>query len=372
MIYFDNAATTFPKPKCVYQSVLKCIEKYCGNPGRSSHTLSVRSDEEIYKAREAIARLLNIDKPEYVIFTKNATEALNLAIKTAIPQNSHVIISNIEHNSVVRPLFSLSKTKNLQYSCFAAEGDVKREIKSLLRKNTSAVICNLLSNVNGKEIDMMAVSEVCRENGILFIADASQRLGHKKTDLKSIPCDILCAPGHKSLFGLQGVGFCVICDGKIRESFIEGGSGSDSMNPYMPEYLPERYEAGTLPTPSIVGLRSGIDFINRVGIDNIEKKLGVLTDTLIEGLAEFKEVSFLSGENGIVSFNVTSLPSTKTASILDSYGVCTRGGFHCCGGAHRMLGTEKSGTVRVSFSYLNTKSEIERFLRIMQKVIRLV
>lgn len=371
MIYFDNAATTFPKPKCVYRSVLECLRNYCGNPGRSSHSLSLRSDEEIYKAREAVAGLLNIENPEYVIFTQNATVALNLAIKTCIPENSHVIISDVEHNSVVRPLFSLSKTKGVEYSVFSSLGDVKQEIKSLIRKKTSAVICNLLSNVNGREIDMKAVSEVCRENGLLFIADASQKIGHMKIDLGATPCDILCAPGHKSLFGLQGVGFCVICDGKIRDSYIEGGSGSDSMNPLMPEFLPERYEAGTLPTPSIVGLRSGIDFINEIGIENIEKHLKELTDTLKAGLAEFKEISFLSGENGIVSFNVGTLPSTQTARILDSYGICTRGGFHCCGGAHKLLGTEASGAVRVSLSYLNTEAEIERFIRVMRNVVRL-
>ena len=368
MRYFDNAATTFPKPNCVYDSTIECIKNYCGNPGRSSHRLSLRCEEEIYRAREAIARLLNIDNPEYVIFTQNATYALNLAIKTVVPKGSHVIISDIEHNSVVRPLFALSKTSGVEYSVFSSSGDVKAEIKSLKRKNTVAVICNLLSNVNGREIDMGAVSEACRDEGILFITDASQKIGHKKIDLTATPCDILCAPGHKALFGLQGVGFCVLCDGKIRESFIEGGSGNSSMNPEMPEYLPERYEAGTLPTPSIVALRSGIDFINKVGIENIEKHINFLTDTVKERLSELKRVSFLSGKNGVVSFNIKNISSVETAALLDRCGICTRGGFHCSPGTHKILGTDKFGSVRVSFSYLNKAHEIESLFSALKEI----
>ncbi len=369
MIYFDNAATSFPKPPCVYRSVRECIKCYCGNPGRSSHALSQRSADEIYKAREAIAALLNIDNPEYVIFTQNATHALNLAIKTAIPEGAHVIISDIEHNSVIRPLFALSKARGIEYSVFSSDGDVGAQIKFLIRKNTKAVICNLLSNVNGKEIDMRAVSDVCRENELLFIADASQKIGHKAIDLKVTPCDILCAPGHKSLFGMQGVGFCVMCDGKVRKSYIEGGSGSESMNPEMPEYLPERYEAGTLPTPSIVALRSGIEFINKVGLSAIEKHIEKLTDSLKERLLDFTDISFISGENGVISFNIKDMPSSKAATLLDGYGICTRGGFHCSPSAHRLLGTDKTGTVRVSFSYLNKLWEIDSFCRALKEII---
>ena len=368
MIYFDNAATTFPKPECVYKSIRECIECYCGNPGRSSHTMSQKSAEEIYKTREAVAGLLNIENPERVIFTQNATHALNLAIKTAIPDGAHVIISDIEHNSVIRPLVSLARTHGVEYSVFSSSGDIEENIKSLIRKNTKAIICNLLSNVNGKEIDMKTLSELCRKHGLLFIADASQKIGHKAIDLKKTPCDILCAPGHKSLFGIQGVGFCVMCDGKLRESFIEGGSGSESLNPEMPRFLPERYEAGTLPTPSIASLRSGIDFINKIGISNIERHLEMLTKALKERLLDFDKVSLVSGENGVISFNILNAPSTKIASLLDEYGICTRGGLHCCPGAHRLLGTEKIGTVRVSLSYFNQECEIEGLCRAIEKI----
>ena len=368
MIYFDNSATTFPKPECVYENVIECIKTYCGNPGRSSHALSARCDEEIYLAREAAAGLLNVKKAEEVVFTQNATYALNLAIKTTVPRGSHVIISDIEHNSVIRPLFSMSKNFGVEYSVFDGSRDIRKEITSLMRKNTVAVICNLLSNVNGKEADMKTISDICKENSLIFIADASQKIGHIDINLKQTPCDILCAPGHKSLFGIQGAGFAVFGDGVTRESYIEGGSGSDSKNPEMPEFLPERYEAGTLPTPSIVALRSGIEFIKSVGISNIKNHIDCLTQTLSDILDSCKAVSFLSGENGVISFNIADIPSTTAVGIFDKYGICLRGGFHCAPLIHKRQGTDKHGTVRLSLSYLNSKADVEAFSRALREI----
>ena len=366
MIYFDNAATTFPKPKCVYRSVIECIKTYCGNPGRSSHALSVRSEEEIYRAREAVASFLNIKNPEYVVFTENATHALNIAIKTAIPDNSHVIISNIEHNSVLRPLSALAKSKGVTFSVFSVGGDVEKEISSLIQDNTSAVICSLMSNVNGHLTDMKLISDICHRNSLLFIADASQKIGHFNIDLANTPCDILCAPAHKALFGIQGAGFAVMCDGKVRESFMEGGGGSESMNISMPEYLPDRYEAGTLPTPSIVSLRSGIDFINSIGLGNIADHINKLTAYATEILISHKKTSFLSGEGGVISFNIGSVPASECAAFFDKNGICTRAGLHCAPLAHKMLSTENDGTVRISFSYFNTLSEIDTFYKVLK------
>lgn len=370
MLYLDNAATTFPKPGYVISELNDCIRRYCANPGRSSHKLSVRAIEEVYKAREAIAALLKFDKPENVVFTENATYALNLAIKTAIPDGAHVLISNKEHNSVVRPLEKMKRKNGVSYTVFNAEGDVIKNISELMRENTKAIVCTSASNVDGSAVDIKSISKFCKEKSLLFIIDASQRIGHHEIDLSNIPCSILCAPGHKALFGLQGVGFALFCDEGKRESFIEGGSGGDSFYTTMPEFLPERYEAGTLPTPSIVALRAGIEFIGEVGIDEIANHLDNLTSDTVSMLSCYKEVENLRGFGGVVTFNLANTPSYDVAEMLDKYGVCVRAGYHCAPGMHKFLGTEKHGSVRISFSYLNKKSEINYLDRVMKRVCK--
>ena len=369
MIYFDNAATSFPKPRCVYEKLEECIKSYCGNPGRSSHALSRRSDEEIYNTRELVSRLLGLHAPERVVFTQNATHALNLAIKTTVREGSHVIISDIEHNSVIRPLNAICKNKNVSYSVFSLLGDVRKNLLSAIKPNTETVICNLLSNVNGELLDMKTVSDVCREKSLKFIADASQKIGHIDINLDKTPCDILCAPGHKGLFGIQGAGFAVICDNLTRDSFIEGGSGTDSNKADMPLYLPERYEAGTLPTPSIVTLGAGIDFIHSVGIEEIYKKINFLTELLVSELESLKIVSYISGKNGVISFTLNKIPPMRVAQLLDDNGICVRAGLHCAPLIHKRLGTDKNGSVRISLSFFNTKNEIYAFLKILKEII---
>lgn len=369
MIYFDNAATSFPKPQCVYEKLEECVKTYCGNPGRSSHALSRRSDEEIYKTRELVSSLLGLDAPERVVFTQNATHALNLAIKTTIPEGSHALISDIEHNSVIRPLNAISRKRNATYSIFSVFGDVRKNLLSKIRQNTKTVICNMQSNVNGEEADIKTISEICREHSLTLIADASQKIGHTDINLEKIPCDILCAPAHKALFGIQGAGFAVICDNTVRDSFIEGGGGTDSTKADMPIYLPERFEAGTLPTPSIVALGAGIEFIQSVGIERIHEKINLLTELLKNELKTQKSINFLSGKNGVTSFSVNGIPSMRLTQLLDREGVCVRGGLHCAPFIHKRLGTIKDGSVRISFSFFNTSEEIYAFLKILKDII---
>lgn len=370
MLYLDNAATTFPKPRSVISELNDCIRHYCANPGRSSHKLSNRAIEEIYKAREAVVELVNYDKPEKVVFTENATYALNMAIKTVIPDGAHVLISNKEHNSVVRPLEKMKIKNGISYSVFNAEGDLRKNISELITKDTKALVCTAASNVDGSVVDIEAISDFCRDNSLLFILDASQRIGHHRIDLSKTPCSILCAPGHKALFGLQGAGFALFCDDTLWDSFIEGGSGGDSINPLMPEYLPERYEAGTLPTPSIVTLRAGIDYIKRIGIDEIGAYLDELTEKTLLRLSDYESVENLRGCSGVVSFNLKNIPSHTVAEMLDKYGVCVRSGYHCAPGMHKFLGTDKSGSVRISFSVLNKRIDIDSFDKALRKVCK--
>ena len=368
MIYLDNAATTFPKPKCVLKATEECIRKYCGNPGRSSHRLSLKTSEKIFEAREKISNFLGIKSPENVVFTQNATHALNLAIKTSLDENCHVITSNIEHNSVIRPLYAMAQKRGVTYSFFDTSEDIEKSIASLVQSNTKYIISTLASNVFGREVPLEILSETAKKYGLGLIVDSSQLIGHKKIDLSKTPCDILCAPAHKALFGIQGAGFLVFLDKKARETIFEGGSGNDSKNPAMPDFLPERFEAGTVPSPSIISLLAGIEYINEVGIGEIENKLQCLSERCADVILSIRETNLYEYGNGVLSFNVSNVPCEIISSELDKYGICTRSGLHCAPVAHNTIGTLNIGTVRISFSYLNRMSDIDRLYKALKSV----
>ncbi len=365
MIYLDNAATSFPKPRCVIRALNECVNEYCGNPGRSAHTLSIKSSEKIFETRAKIASLLKYQNPENVVFTLNASYALNLAIKTTVRENSHVIISDIEHNSVIRPLEAL-KMRGVEYSVFKANESFEEEIAKLLKDNSSCLIVNTNSNVTGEEISIERLYKIKQKYNLKLIIDASQTIGHREIDLSSGNVDVLCAPSHKALFGIQGAGFCVFCDGELRESFIEGGSGSESMNPRMPSALPEHFEAGTLPTPAIASLYAGLDFISKVGISEIEEKLNFLTEEVKARLLSVDGINIVGGNCGIISFFHNTIPSHVIAEKLNSFGIAVRSGFHCAPLIHKRLGTLNGGTVRVSLSYLNSKRDIDALYRALK------
>jgi cysteine desulfurase family protein len=366
MVYFDNAATTFPKPRCVISELNKCLRYYCGNPGRSSHFLSLKAAEKIYECRENVAELLHYPYCENVVFTLNATYALNIAIKTTVPHGSHVIISDLEHNSVRRPLERMKNTDGICYSVYSTEEDLKSSIESCITKDTSTIISTLASNVTGKRIPLKILSDISRENGLKLIVDASQYIGHYDIDLSKTPCDVLCAPGHKSLFGIQGCGFLIICDKEARESFIEGGSGSDSKSPNMPIHLPDRFEAGTPSTPSIVSLKKGIDYIRERGIEEISSKIESMTEIITSYMSENKNIKLYGDGCGIVCFNYKDIPSSLIGDELSKRGVCVRSGFHCAPSAHRRIGTDVSGAVRISLSYLNSRKETDILFKVFK------
>ena len=368
MIYFDNAATTFPKPKGVIEAVSSCISDYCGNPGRGSHILARASAEAVYDTREKIAWLLNLDTPENVVFTYNATYALNLAIKTLIKENCHVITSDIEHNAVIRPLEKLKRTIGIDYSLFDSDGDIEENIRKLIRTNTACIISTLASNVNGKPIPLKLLSSLSAEYGIKLIIDASQYIGYHNIDLKESPCDVLCAPAHKSLYGIQGCGFAVFKESKIKDSFIEGGSGTDSKSPFMPSVLPEGYEAGTLSTPAIVGLRAGIEFINSASIYSINSKIYCVSSVIKDRISTLSDLVLYPSYGSVIAFNHKSYDSEKLCSYLDSQGICLRGGLHCAPSAHKKLGTLDRGCARISLSYFNDEKDAEGLFLALKKL----
>jgi len=363
MIYLDNAATTFPKPKAVFEEMGKCIKNYCGNPGRSSHSLSQKSAEKIYAVRSLLADMFSA-QAENVIFTYNTTYALNIAIKTLVKENSHILISDIEHNSVLRPVYACCKYKGCSFDTFSSSGensDIIQDIYSKIKRNTSILICTHQSNVGSRRLPIKQIGKLCYEKGIKFIVDGAQSAGVLNIDVSDMKIDALCFPSHKSLYGPQGVGAIIFGNEYIGRTIIEGGTGINSLDAEMPDFLPERYEGGTMSTPSIIGLGEGVKWIKSIGIDKIRDHEEELYTTLLELLHLDNRINVYcmnSYPGNALMFNINGLSAAYTSSLLDKQNICVRGGFHCSPSAHRILNTGDGGAVRVSFSVFNTKKEI--------------
>jgi len=339
-----------------------------GNPGRSGHKLSVYSSEKIYDTRAQICGLVGIDEPERIVFTENASYALNLAIKNSVKSGDHILISDIEHNSVLRTVDRLSRECACKYEIFPHDAKVS-DIELLINDNTSLVVSNAVSNVNGCENSLKAISKLRQKYNFRYVIDASQMLGHKRFLNTEYKCDILCAPSHKALFGIQGSGFCVFFSDPLSGGFIDGGSGNESRKRSMPDDLPERFEAGTLPTPSIVSLGEGIKYINTISIEAIEEKISVLSSASQDRLLSIPRIEIYGAQNGVVSFNIKDIPSHIVAKLLDENGICVRSGLHCAPLAHERIGTITTGTVRISFSYFNTIKELDKFYKILREIV---
>lgn len=368
MIYLDNAATTFKKPDSVLHAVKKCIKKYSANPGRSGHSISLSASELLYDTRCAVASLFNYPNPENVVFTMNATYALNMAIKTLINRKCHVIISDREHNSVLRPLKILSDTLGIEYSVYNSRANnVYHEIESHIREDTYAIISTLASNVTGEKIPLFLLSELKRKHGLLLILDASQAAGHIPIDLGAAEFDAFIAPGHKALMGIMGVGFCIF-NKSPEVSFIEGGSGSESRSEYMPNNLPESMEAGTVPLPAIASLKSGIEFIKMKHVECIERRLNILMKKCTEMVRDIDGITVYGDENGILSFNICGIPAEEVGRRLSEKKIAVRAGLHCAPLAHKSIGTYESGCVRASFSYFNTEKEVDSFITALKNI----
>ena len=371
MIYLDNAATTYPKPKKVLKSVEDCIKKYCGNPGRSSHFFSIKTSERIFEARESVARILGHTRPENVVFTQNATYALNMAIKGCVSFGDHVLISDIEHNSVLRPLVALKKEGVIDFSVYNSFGNIENNIEKEIKPNTRLLISSLSSNVFGRKIPLDILYSVASKYNLILILDASQLLGHEEIDVSGMRGYIVCAPVHKGLFGVQGAGFLCVCEDISLKPILEGGSGNESKNPEMPMYLPERLEAGTLSSPAIISVIEGVKFIEKQGISEINRKMKMISDRYADILRENKHCVVYDYNESLISFNVASKSASEVAYEFNKYGVAVRSGLHCSPLAHKLLGTENIGTVRISFSYFNRPRESDIFFKALKNVTSL-
>lgn len=376
MIYLDNAATTYPKPEIVYDAVLDCMKNYCANPGRAGHKLAMKAAREIYDARENIAKLFNIDNPMNVIFTSNATDSLNLAIKGSVVPKDHIITTSMEHNSVIRPIKALEKdgVENTIVNC-DKDGFLNiEELEKAIRPNTKLIVSTHASNVCGTLIDIKKIGEVAKKHNILFLADVSQTAGVYDIDVKDMNIDMLAAPGHKCLFGPQGTGILYVREDLKIDILKEGGTGSNSEDLFQPDLVPDRYESGTNNTPGIAGLNAGIKFIFKEGIENIRKYEEELCEYMLNRLEEIPNIIIYGTKDinkraAVIALNIDNMDSGEVTYLLDSeYDIATRSGIHCSPLAHTTLGTLEQGVVRFSLGYFNTKEEIDKTIEALKNI----
>mgnify|MGYP000941246762 FL=1 len=377
MIYLDNGATTFPKPKVVTDKIMECYLGYAGNPGRSGHKLAMKMDLEIYETREKICKLINGTEVLNVIFTFNATDSLNLAIKGVLEEGDHVITTSMEHNSVLRPLNQLRKEGKIELSIVYADdkGYIDpQKIFEALTPNTKMIVTTHMSNVFGTIVDIKAIGDFCKENNILYLVDASQSIGVLDIDVQEMNIDLLAFPGHKALFGPMGTGALYIKEGIIVKPLKEGGTGSYSHSIDQPELYPDSLESGTPNGVGIIALGKGIDFINEVGLENIRNHEMSLKNYFIELLKDNEDVILYGTlddrQGAVVSLNVKDMDSSEISYILsDEFDIYTRPGFHCAPLAHKTMGTEELGAIRFSFGYYNTLEEIDKTVEALLNII---
>ena len=379
MIYLDNAATSFPKPRRVAEEQLRCMQIYGGNPGRGSHALALAAAEKIYECREELASLFGAQNPESVIFTMNATMALNTAIKGLLHHGDHVLISDMEHNAVFRPIYKLAKEGVIRYDVFQTfpldpSRNAERICASILEKlrpNTKMLICAHASNICSATLPLAEIGALCRKKGVLFVVDAAQSAGHLPIDMQKMNIDALCVPGHKGLWGPQGCGALLLREGIVAATLLEGGSGYNSLEGDMPTEAPERYEAGTLPTPSIAGLLEGIRAIKQFGIDSIHAHECMLTNRLRERLFTIPKVTLYAPHHtgSVLLFSLPEISADRVGEFLNERGFCVRTGFHCAALAHATLQTPKAGAVRISPSLFNTTEQIDALCDTLKEIV---
>ena len=370
MIYLDNAATTMQKPQQVADAIVAALQTM-GNDARGTHAGSLNAAQTVYAARVKLAKLFGCLRADHVVFTSNVTEALNIAINGLIEKGDHVITTDCEHNSVLRPLYRLEDKQGVELSFVPADkqGNLDYDaFEQLVKPNTRAIVCTHASNLTGNLTDLERVSAVAKANKLLLIVDAAQTAGSYPIDMAALGIDVLCFTGHKSLMGPQGTGGMCIREGLAIRPWKVGGSGVQSYSRTHPAQMPTCLEAGTLNAHGIAGLSAAIDYINEIGIQTIHEKDAALMQRFYRGVKDLPNVTvygdFSRDRSAIVSLNIGGYDSGSVSDALsEDYGIATRPGAHCAPRMHRALGTEKQGAVRFSFSWFNTEDEIDTAIR---------
>lgn len=368
-IYLDNAATSYPKPEAVYLAVDHAMREVGVSPGRGGHRRSLEASRILFQARESIASLFAIPDSSRIVFTQNATEALNLALRGTLNPGDHVVTTSMEHNSMLRPLYLL-RQQGVEVSIIDADSnglvdpdDIKRAIKA----NTRMIAVGHVSNVSGTIQPVETIAAIARQAGVIFLLDAAQSAGNLSIDVLQTGIDLLAVPGHKGLMGPQGTGFLYAAPKIALRPLLVGGTGGQTTLEEQPESMPEGFEAGTHNLPGIAGLKAGVEFVLQQGIQGIGEHERNLVNQLAGRLSSVESVtlygrSIPSACGGLLSFTASGIDPSTLAFLLDSqYDIAVRSGLHCSPLAHRTLGTFPGGTVRVSPGFFNTSEEVAIF-----------
>lgn len=377
LVYFDNAATSYPKPAQVDEAMKDFHERAGANPGRSGHRLSVEAGRILYDTRELLSTLFGIDDPLNIVFTLNATMALNIALMGLLVSGDHVVTSSMEHNSVARPLRFL-ETQGVELTIVPCQGNGgelnPEDVAKALKPNTKLVALIHASNVAGTIFPIAEVGKITREKGIPLLVDVAQTAGAYPLDVEKMGIDLLAFTGHKSLFGPQGTGGLYVHSDLKLKPLLRGGTGSRSEEDVQPEFMPDRLESGTPNTVGVAGLGAGVKFILKEGLDQIVKHKKQLTQHFLEGLKELKGVTVYGKKDvedraAIVSLNIEGMQCSEVGQILDEkYGILVRCGLHCAPWAHKTLGTHPQGTVRFSFGYFSTSGDVDLALSALAEI----
>ncbi len=372
MTYFDNAATTYPKPRAVREAVQRALTQFGANPGRGGHEMAYATAEEIYNVRTAISDFFDLGAPENVIFTKNCTEALNLVIKGLARQGGHFVCSDLEHNAVTRPLEAL-KLRGICTWDAAKTGETDEQavtgFETCIRKNTVALICTGASNVFGKALPLEKLAVLAHAHGIPLVADLAQTAGILPLSLRKAGIDFACAPGHKGLYGPMGTGILLCNSSQRLETLMEGGTGNQSAKLVQPENYPERLECGTLNVPGIAGLGAGVRFVAQKGISEIYTREKRMVRRIAASLGQMPQVQLYTDLDSptqrlapLLSFNIRGKHSEEVGAELARRGIAVRAGLHCAALAHRTYQTEATGTVRICPSVFTKEQDVKSLL----------
>lgn len=376
MIYLDNAATTRQKPQAVIDAVVTAMTTM-GNASRGAHDSALEASRAIYDARCKIARFFGCSRPDHVVFTSNSTEALNIAITGTLNPGDHVITTDLEHNSVLRPLYRLEEAGTITLDFVPADSLGRLDYDDfarLIRPETRAIVCTHASNLTGQVVDIARVGALARERGILFIVDASQTVGCVPIHMEEMGVDILCFTGHKGLMAPQGTGGLCIREGVEIKPFKVGGSGVQSYNKRQPEEYPTRLEAGTLNSHGIMGLSAALDYIQTIGLDVIAAHEQAMMRRFYEGIKDLDGVilygDFTAGTHtAVVALNIRDYDSSEVSDELSqAYDIATRPGAHCAPRMHHALGTTQQGAVRFSASWFTTLDEIDAAIQAVRDI----
>ncbi len=378
-VYLDNGATSFPKPNSVAEAMTNYIVNVGGNVNRGSYDSSFNAENIVYETRELLCELFNFSKPENVIFTSNITHSLNVILKGFLKAGDHVITSSMEHNAVLRPLNTL-QSKGIEHSvvpCNSLGQLNPSDLHKYLKPNTKAVVMTHSSNVCGTIMPFEEIGQFCKANNIYFIADTAQTAGSIPIDMEKMNIDVLCFTGHKGLLGPQGIGGFLIKDelAKITTPLIEGGTGSFSEYEIQPDYMPDKFEGGTLNIPGIFGLNAALKYLKEKGLSSIKDHEMKLTKLFLDNIKDIKEIKVLglpSAENriSVVSIDFPKGDNGQISHMLSkNHGISVRCGLHCAPSAHKTLGSFPNGTVRFAFGSFNTEDDVLYAVNAIKEVI---